>query len=109
MFNCPENSSFCLKLELLDKVGDPLSPIDHISWWVGKPREEQAVILETNVTSPVWDLEIVIPKEANICSGKRDEPRFIIVKVVSGLHVKCSQFDYMVKNLGLVPYPEGEE
>ena len=108
MFICNENSSFCLKLELRDKEGNELYPIDSISWWVGNPRNELIIVPQTEITIPEWNSEIKVPVEANTCSGRRDEERIVSVKVVSGVNVKHENFRYIVKNLGLVPY-SGEE
>lgn len=106
LFECPEKSSFNLRLNLKDDQGNDLLPINGLSWWVGNPRKDEPVILKTEVQNPEHDSVITIPAEANICDGRRDEERFVIVRVESGVHVKHKQFDYVVTNLGLVPYEE---
>ncbi len=103
-FLCPEKSSFKLKLALTDDDGSPLTPIDSISWWVGKPRSTTPIIEKTEVVSPAADSEIIVPAEASICTGRGNEKRFVIVRVENGLNVGHQQFDYEVENLNLVPY-----
>jgi len=106
MYECPEKSSFCLNVVLKDSNGAPLTPIDEVKWWVGKPREDDPIIEKTEVESPEADMDIVVPKEANICTSGRDEERFVIVMVRSGVHTVYKQFDYSVINYSLVPYEE---
>lgn len=104
MFEVDEKSSFDLDIELVDKNGNPLSPIDAIEWWVGKPREDTPIIAK-QIETPATSLTITVPAIANICTTDRDEDRFVIVRVESGTRVRHQQYDYVVKNLNLVPYP----
>lgn len=109
MFECNEKSSFCLDIDLTDNNGNALNPIHKIEWWVGKPRQDDPVIEKQEVESPSASLTITIPKEANICTSGRDEERFVIIRVESTPYVKHIKYDYVVLNLGLVPYPIEEE
>ena len=104
IFECPEKSSFNLKLALTDEEGNDLINVDKIEWWVGRPRQETPIIDKTDVIDPSYDSVILIPAEANICEGQGNEERFIIIRVEAGDHIRHKQFDYVVINLGLVPY-----
>ena len=53
-------------------------------------------------------ITVVVPSEANVCSGNKDEGRFVAVRVTSGEHTKHSVFPYTIKALDTVPYPSGE-
>ena len=110
-FEITESSSFELEVALTDKDGDPLEVIDSVSWWVGKPKSETPIIEKQDV-----DLEdiaatmtLIIPAEANICSARKNEDRFVIVRVTSGSHVKHVQYEYSVEAMDTVPYSETEE
>lgn len=109
MFECKENSSFCLTVTLTDENGTALTPIHKVEWWVGKPRQDEPVVEKTVVDSPDSEFTITIPPEANICTSGRDEERYVVVRVESTPYVKHIQYDYAVENLGLVPYPDEEE
>ncbi len=106
-FLCPEKTSFDLKLNLKDQSGAVLNPVNAISWWVGRPRQDDPVIPRQEVQDPAADSVINIPAEANICTHpRRDEQRFVIVRAESGVNVAHEQFDYTIRNLNQVPYPE---
>lgn len=108
-FEVDESSSFCLAVELTDKDDNPLDDIDSIEWWVGKPKSEEPIIEVQTIEEPFSpSFEIIIPAEANICSGTRDEDRFVIMKVVSGDHVRHKSYEYTVLAKYTVPYPEPE-
>ena len=107
-FEKNEKSSFCLAVELLDRHGKPLSPIDSVSWWVGKPKSDTPVYPKHQVAEPLSSFEIIVPAEANICSGSKNESKFLIVRVQSGPHVEHKAFEYTVIALNTVPYPDGE-
>lgn len=110
-FEVNEGSSFCLNVLLKDTDGEPLSPIDSVKWWVGKPKSDVPVLEEQVVTGPTATLELIIPASAHVCAGRRDEERFVVVFAQSGTdHFKHEWFDYTVKAKDTVPYPaeEGE-
>lgn len=108
-FEINEKSSFCLPFTLTDKDGEPLSPVTSVSWWIGIPGTPTILVPKQEVDSPTYQVEIVVPAEANICSGDKKEKRFVAVRVQSGdEHVKHAAFTYSVKALDAVPYP-GEE
>ena len=110
-FEVNEGSSFCLTVTLTDDEGSALSPIDSVKWWVGKPKSDVPVLEEQTVTGPTATLELIIPAEAHVCAGRKDEARFVVVFVQSGQeHFKHEWFDYTVKAKDTVPYPvEPEE
>lgn len=101
-----EKSSFCIDVILTDRDGEPLSPITSVSWWVGKPGSDDLIIEKQEIVNPTSDIEIVVPAEASICTGKRNEKRFLIVRVQSGSeHVKHSRYEWEIKAMDTVPYP----
>ena len=106
-FEVNEGSSFCLNVLLKNTDGEPLSPIDSVKWWVGKPKSDVPVLEEQTVSGPTAELELIIPATAHVCAGKRDEERFVVVQVTSGTdHLKHEWFEYKVKAQFTVPYPE---
>lgn len=108
-FMVNEKSSFCLNVSLKDSDGEPLSPIDSVKWWVGKPKSDVPVLEEQTVSSPTAELELIIPASAHVCAGRRDEGRFVVVQVQSGAdHLKHEWFEYTVKAQYTVPYPVEE-
>ena len=107
-FEVDEYSSFCLAVDLTDKDGFPLDDIDAIEWWVGKPKSEVPVIGVQSLDVLEPSFEIIIPAEANICAGAKNEGRFVIVKVVSGEHMRHKSYEYTVLGKYTVPYPETE-
>lgn len=108
-FTVNEKSSFCLNVLLKDSDGEPLSPIDSVKWWVGKPKSDVPVLEEQTVSSPTAEMELIIPAEAHVCSGRKDEGRFVVVQVQSGAdHLQHDWFEYTVKAQYTVPYPEEE-
>jgi hypothetical protein len=109
-FEVNEGSSFCLNVLLKDSDGEPLSPIDSVKWWVGKPKSDVPVLEEQTVTGPTAEMELIIPASAHICSGRKDEGRFVVVQVQSGAdHLKHDWFEYTVLAQYTVPYPPEPE
>lgn len=105
-FEVNEGSSFCLTVTLKDSDGVALSLIDSVKWWVGKPKSDVPVLEEQTVPDPSATMELIIPASVHICSGRRDEGRFIVVQVQSGNdHIKHEWFEYTVKAQNTVPYP----
>ena len=105
-FSVNEASSFVLPLDVVDQDGTLLLSVSAIDWWVGSPRSKEPIIEKTSLTDPSSEEEITIPSEANICSQRRDENRFVIVRVErADGYVKHEVFPYTVKALDLVPYP----
>ena len=104
-FEITEKSSFCLPVTLTDRNGDPLSPIDSISWWVGKPKSALPIIEKQELETLEAEFELTIPAEANICSGTKDEKRFVMIRAASGDHVKHMAFEYTIEAYYTVPYP----
>ena len=101
-----ENSSFCLTVTLTGRDGNPLSPIDAVRWWVGRPKDTDPTYPIQTVVGPTAEIELVIPAEANICSRRRDEERFVVVQIESGVeHMKHEWFKYGVRAQDIVPYP----
>ena len=108
-FEVNEKTSFCLNVDLKDKNGNPLNPIDKFEWWVSKPKDVLA-FAKTEVLLPEPVMELTIPAEANICEGRKDEVRAVVLRVQSGEeYVKHDVFPYTVIALDTVPYPIVEE
>jgi hypothetical protein len=100
-----EKSSFCIELRLLDRDGNPLVPVDELSWWVGRQDCDDPVWPRQEIVPPSNDELIPIPADANICEGCQDEQRFVIIRAVSGIFTKHIAINYKVKALRTVPYP----
>jgi len=86
--------------------GEHYTPVTSMTWWVGQPRNDTPILEKQTVATPSNDVTIIIPPEANICTSGRDEERFVIVRIATASHVKHKIFEYIINNLGLVPYPE---
>lgn len=108
MFDIDEKSSFSINIKLydVDTGGALATPVTSMTWWVGQPRNDTPILEKQTVATPSNDVTIIIPPEANICTSGRDEERFVIVRIATASHVKHKIFEYIINNLGLVPYPE---
>lgn len=105
MITVNEKSSFCIELELLDRDGNPLVPVDELQWWVGRQDCDDPVWPKQDVIPPTNNELIPIPADANICRGSQDEERFVIIRAVSGIFTRHIVYNYRVRALRTVPYP----
>lgn len=104
MITVNEKSSFCIELELQDRDGNPLVPVDELEWWVGRQDCDDPVWSKVVIDPPSNNELIAIPADANICRGSQDEERFVIIRAVSGIFTRHIVYNYRVKALRTVPY-----
>lgn len=106
-YKITEYSSFRLKANIYDFAGELFAP-EEASWWVGRVGKEEPVYKETPISSGELsgELTIDVPAEANICSNRKNEESFVILRVRSGDHMKHAYWQYTIKALDTVPYKD---
>ena len=99
-----EKSSFSLEIEFLfPENGELHTDVERVSWWVAEPRRSIVTHEVQVLEHPNNPLTIFIPASANICSGKRNEQRIVVIKAESGDNKEHVDYEYTVRAIPTVP------
>lgn len=103
--NLKEKTSFDLTITFRDprQDGELHSAVDKVTWWVTEPRRALITHQATEIVTPTNPLTILVPASANICAGKKDEKRMVVVKAESGDNIAHSYYSYTVTAIPTVP------